>query len=98
MLIVTLLGVLLVLVVVVVAASLHRVPEGDVEALFVFGDMTAVLRPGLNFVPPFVSATYPIDAEAMVVRTDDGTTPVPDEYRGTVSDTDATEAVEPNTW
>lgn len=60
--------------------SVHVVGKGELEALLVFGEMDAVLEPGINFVPPFVSKTHPIDTEDMVMKTDDGTKNIPQEY------------------
>lgn len=79
-------GVVLVLAAVTAYRSLRIVEEGALEALLVFGQMEAVLRPGLNIVPPFVSQTYPIDPETMTMRTDVGRTEVPAEYRDEVRD------------
>jgi len=60
--------------------SVHVVEKGELEALLVFGEMDAVLEPGINLVPPFVSKSYPIDTDDMVMKTDDGTKNIPQEY------------------
>lgn len=79
-------GVALAIAVVTAARSIRIVEEGTLEALLVFGEMEAVLQPGLHIVPPFVSQTYPIDPSSMTMRTGDGRTDVPDEYRDEVRD------------
>lgn len=73
-------GVFLVLLGVTMYKSIHVVEEGELEALLVFGEMDAVLEPGLNFIPPFVSKVYPIDIGEMVMETGDGTKNIPQEY------------------
>lgn len=74
-------GLLLVLLLVTAYSSVSVVQEGEIEALFTFGEMEAVLYPGLNIVPPFVSNTYPIDTEEMMIETSDGYVSVPQEFR-----------------
>lgn len=52
-------------VIVVIGATVYSATEvvsaTEKRVLTVFGEYNGVLRPGINFVPPFVSATYPID-------------------------------------
>lgn len=73
--------VILFLLLVTAYKSVRVVDEGEIEALFTFGEMEAVLYPGLNFVPPFVSKTYPIDTDDMEVEKSDGAVSVPQEFR-----------------
>ena len=80
--------VLLVLLLVTAYKSVRVVDEGEVEALFTFGEMDAVLYPGLNFVPPFVSKTYPIDTEEMEVEKKDGSVSIPGEFRQEIRKSD----------
>lgn len=61
--------------------SVHAVADGDVEVLVVFGEVRQVLEPGVYFVPPFVSATYPVDLETMQYETSRGRASVPAEFR-----------------
>ncbi len=55
--------VLLVLVValITVYSAIEIVNAYEKRALTVFGDYRQLLEPGINFVPPFVSNTYPFD-------------------------------------
>lgn len=55
--------VLLVLVValITVYSAIEIVNAYEKRALTVFGDYRKLLEPGINFVPPFVSNTYPFD-------------------------------------
>ncbi len=53
--------VLLSLAVVVVSDSVEIVQAYEKRALTVFGDLQGILDPGIHFVPPFVSRTYPYD-------------------------------------
>ena len=55
--------VLLVLVVIAIAISsaVVIVKAYEKRALTIFGDYRKLLEPGINFVPPFVSKTYPFD-------------------------------------
>lgn len=80
---VVLLGVSLVIllsVAVTLYSAVEIVEEGPPVALLVFGEMQAVLEPGLNFVPPFVSTTYPIDPQTMTMDAGDRELEVPEEY------------------
>ncbi|MEF8853135.1 MAG: SPFH domain-containing protein, partial [Haloarculaceae archaeon] len=45
----------------VVYSSIQIVEAYEKEALTVFGEYRKLLEPGINFVPPFVSRTYPFD-------------------------------------
>ncbi|WP_330633200.1 SPFH domain-containing protein [Halocatena halophila] len=54
------LAVLLVLIV-VVYQSIETVPAHEKYVLTVFNKYRKLLEPGVNFVPPFVSSTHPID-------------------------------------
>lgn len=81
----TIIGVLILgIATMTVYSSFHVVEEGDVEALLVFGQMKTVLHPGINFVPPFVSRTYPIDPRTMLVDTGHERVDVPDEFEDDV--------------
>ncbi|PSQ00936.1 phosphoesterase [Halobacteriales archaeon QS_4_69_31] len=53
--------VLLALAVVVVYQMVEIVDAYEKRALTVFGEYRKLLEPGINFVPPFVSKTYPFD-------------------------------------
>ena len=65
-------------------SAYHKVPEGDVEILLVFGEPREILEPRLYFVPPFVSATYPIDLQTMQYVTPHGRRSIPPEFRDRV--------------
>ncbi|MFC4549053.1 MULTISPECIES: SPFH domain-containing protein [Halorussus] len=52
---------LLVLAVVVIWSSVEIVQATEKRALTVFGEYRKLLEPGINFVPPFVSATHSFD-------------------------------------
>lgn len=65
-------------------SSVRVVEEGGTEALVVFGKTKAVLRPGLNFVPPFVSRTYPIDPQTMTMDKGGEQVDVPAEFENVV--------------
>lgn len=67
-----------------VYSSFHIVEEGDVEALLVFGEMRAVLYPGINAIPPFVSQTYPIDRTTMLIDKGHEHVTVPYEFEDNV--------------
>ena len=55
-------GVLAILLALVTVASAVEVVDAyDKEALTVFGEYRKLLEPGINFIPPFVSRTYPFD-------------------------------------
>ena len=71
---------------VTVRSSLHTVREGTIEILFVFGEVEAILEPGLNLVPPFVSSSYPIDLRTMQYETPEGSKPIPPNYHDEVED------------
>lgn len=80
-----------------VYSSVRIVEEGETEALLVFGETKAVLHPGLNFVPPFVSKTYPIDPRTMTMEGGGRRGDVPAEFETAVrkvvdSDSDPTPA------
>lgn len=64
--------------------SVRIVEEGRVEALLMFGEMQTVLHPGLNFVPPFVSNTYPIDPETMTMDASTGRVDIPPEFEDAI--------------
>ena len=51
----------LVLAIVTVWQMVRIVDAYDKEALTVFGEFRGLIEPGINFVPPFVSRTYPFD-------------------------------------
>ena len=51
----------LLLVIVTLWQSVAIVDAYDKEALTVFGEYRKLLEPGINFIPPFVSRTYPFD-------------------------------------
>ena len=67
-------------------SSVTIVREGTIEILFVFGEVRAILEPGLNFVPPFVSSSYPIDVRTMQYETPDGSEQIPPPYHDDVEE------------
>ena len=62
-------------------SSFTTVPEGEVRALVVFGEVRQILEPGRYIVPPFVSAAYPIDLGTKQYVTSGGRRSVPAEFR-----------------
>ncbi len=52
---------LLLIAVAAVASAVEIVEAYEKEALTVFGEFRELLEPGIHFVPPFVSRTYPFD-------------------------------------
>lgn len=70
----------------VIYSAVHVVDEGDVEALLVFGEVRAVMQPGIHIVHPFVSEACPIEPSTMRIDTGDRRIPVPDEFRADVRD------------
>lgn len=82
--ILSLLGFLVVFLIVTVMAA-TPVPEGQVVAVYAFGDLQGVVGPGVHFFPPFVTQTYPIDTSSMEILTNDGPKPVPPEFERQVS-------------
>lgn len=79
-------SVLLLVAVAIVYDAVHVVDEGRIEGVLVFGEMQAVIEPGLNVLPPFVSRTCPIDPETMTMETSNGDTDVPVEFHSDVRD------------
>lgn len=73
-------AVFLALLVVVTASAIVTVEEGAPQALLVFGEMRAVLEPGLHVVPPFVSTTYPIDTASETIEKGDASVPIPEAF------------------
>lgn len=69
---------------VIAYSSVRIVDEGELEALFVFGRMEAVLQPGLNVVPPLVSKTYPIDPRTTTIDRGDRRVEIPTEFEAEV--------------
>lgn len=78
--------ILMVVALVVVYSSVNIVEEGDLQALLIFGEYRMVLEPGINFVPPFISTTYPIDPNQMMIEKDNGSVPLPEESRERVKE------------
>jgi len=76
---------------VAVYSSITVVKEDEMKALFTFGEMDAVLYPGLNFVPPFVSSAYPIETEEMIVEKKNEMVSVPQEFRQEIRKSDLTD-------
>lgn len=74
------------LVVAALYSSVTIVEQGELKAVLVFGKMQGVLVPGLNFVPPFVSKTYPIDPQTMQIVKAGSNADVPDEFEADVRD------------
>ncbi|AEH35756.1 band 7 protein [Halopiger xanaduensis SH-6] len=77
-------GFVLLVIVAALYDSVQTVREGELKALLVFGEMEAVLEPGLNVVPPFVSKTYPIDPQTMTIDAADDRIAVPSEFESDV--------------
>lgn len=71
-------------VVITLYSALHRVEDGQFEALYVSGELRTVLDDGIAIVPPFVSETYPIDPSSMVIETNDGRVDLPSEFEADV--------------
>jgi len=67
-------------------SSVTIIREGNIELLLVFGKAEAVLEPGLNIVPPFVSSSYPIDVRTMQYETSTGSEPIPPAYHDEIRD------------
>lgn len=63
-----------------VYSSIHRIEEGDLGALLMFGRMQRVLQPGLHFAWPFFSETYPIDQQTMTIDKGDERVAVPERF------------------
>ena len=78
---------------VTVRSSLHTVREETIEILFVFGEVETILEPGLNFVPPFVSSSYPVDLRTMQYETPEGSEPIPPNYHDDVEDAAASHMI-----
>jgi len=58
----TVAGLLVLLLAVVTVSQMVRFVDAyDKQALTVFGEYRGLLEPGINFIPPFVSRTYPFD-------------------------------------
>ncbi|MFC7191554.1 SPFH domain-containing protein [Halocatena marina] len=53
--------VVLLILIFAVSQAVEIVQATEKRALTVFGEYRKLLEPGINFVPPFVSATYPFD-------------------------------------
>ncbi|PSP33447.1 phosphoesterase [Halobacteriales archaeon QH_10_67_22] len=60
-------AVLLVLAGVTVYSMVRIVEAYEKEALTVFGEYRKLLEPGIHFVPPFVSRTYPFDMRTQTI-------------------------------
>lgn len=77
-------SIVLVTVTAAVYSSLLIVEEGELKAVLVFGEMEAVVEPGLNFVPPFISKTYPIAPRTMTIDKGSDRVAVPSEFEDDV--------------
>lgn len=77
-------AVLLLLVAVVAYRAVTVVPEGELRALVVFGEVVGIVEPGLNVVPPFAASTYPVDPERMTIDWDGRRVEVPEEHEDAV--------------
>lgn len=82
--ILSLLGFIVLLLVLMLSAA-TVVPEDQVMAVYVFGDLKGVVGTGVYFFPPFVTTTYPVDTAEMEILTDDGPKPVPPEFERQVN-------------
>ena len=61
-------GLALLFVAVAAVSSAVRIVEAyEKEALTVFGEFRELLEPGIHFVPPFVSHTYPFDMRTQTI-------------------------------
>lgn len=80
-------AVLLIVAAVLVWASAHRVPEGEIEVLVVSGEERRILGPGTHFLSPFGAQTYPVDPETMSYEAPTGSLPLPSELRAEVDRT-----------
>jgi len=58
---------LLLLAVVIVYQMVEIVDAYEKKALTVFGEYRGLLEPGINFLPPFVSRTYPFDMRTQTI-------------------------------
>lgn len=64
----TIVSVLVLLLAVVTVWQMVKIVDAyDREALTVFGELRNILEPGLNFIPPFVSKTYPFDMRTQTI-------------------------------
>ncbi|RLM59504.1 SPFH/Band 7/PHB domain protein [Halobellus sp. Atlit-31R] len=55
-------GILVLLLAIVIVYQMVEIVDAyEKEALTVFGEYRKLLQPGINFIPPFVSRTYPFD-------------------------------------
>ncbi|PSP43788.1 phosphoesterase, partial [Halobacteriales archaeon QH_6_64_20] len=59
--------ILLTLAVVTVYQVVEMVNAYEKRALTVFGEYRKLLDPGINFIPPFVSRTYPFDLRTQTI-------------------------------
>ena len=59
--------VVLALAVVTVYSAVEVVEAYEKEALTVFGEYRKLLDPGIHFIPPFVSRTYPFDMRTQTI-------------------------------
>jgi regulator of protease activity HflC (stomatin/prohibitin superfamily) len=57
----------LALAVITVAQMVEMVNAYEKRALTVFGEYRKLLEPGINFIPPFVSHTYPFDMRTQTI-------------------------------
>ncbi|PSP74287.1 phosphoesterase, partial [Halobacteriales archaeon QS_3_64_16] len=57
----------LALAVITVAQMVEMVNAYEKRALTVFGEYRKLLEPGINFIPPFVSHTYPFDLRTQTI-------------------------------
>jgi regulator of protease activity HflC (stomatin/prohibitin superfamily) len=57
----------LALAVITVAQMVEMVNAYEKRALTVFGEYRKLLEPGINFIPPFVSRTYPFDLRTQTI-------------------------------
>lgn len=60
-------GVLLTVALITAWSSIENVPSHEKRALTVFGAYRRMLEPGIRFIPPFVSITYPIRMETQTL-------------------------------
>jgi regulator of protease activity HflC (stomatin/prohibitin superfamily) len=68
-------------------SSIRIVDDHEKHALTVFGEYRKLLHPGVNFVPPFISDTYPFDLHTQTVDIPAQETMTDDDLRLTSSGT-----------
>lgn len=60
--------IMVIVTIVTIISSIETIDETETKGVFVFGTFEAVLKPGLNFVPPFVSDVRPLPTDLQTVE------------------------------